>query len=149
MKTSPSTFLQFLLSSCFHPLYDIFSSSCKVLSSRPTNYLVTSSLSIVTKNVHESATQLHTMMTHMSLYDYVSFFKSIAIDHYMFLILKLNQIYPLVFSIFKSNSTSLQQVHILKSVMNISLLEYMLEILYMIMNLYLKRVTMIFLVNAS
>jgi hypothetical protein len=89
------------------------------------------------------------MLTHLSLYHSKEFSKSIVTDHNIFLFLKVNQMCPLVDSIFKSNSTSLLQEHILEYVMNISLLKYMLEILYTIMNLYLKSVPMIFLATSS
>jgi hypothetical protein len=141
--------MQFLLRSFFHTLSCNFSSSCQVLSFRPAKYLMNSSLSICHKTVHESSTQLHTMLITLPLHCFEGLFKSVAIDHYIFLLLKINQICPLVCSIFKSNSTSLQQVRILESVMTVSMLEYVLGILYTVMNICLKSVPMIFLITTS
>jgi hypothetical protein len=124
------------LISWFHPFSCIFSGSCQVLSSRPTKYLMNSSMSICHKIVHESATLLYIMLTSFPLQCSDNFFKSTATDHHIFLLLKLNQICPLVCS--KSNSTNLQQEHILESIMNISFLEYMFGILYTMMNFFLK-----------
>jgi hypothetical protein len=72
-------------------------------------------------------TLLHMMLTHLSLYSSEDFFDFVVTDHYIFLLLKL--------SICKSSSTCLQQY-----VLNMSLLEYMLEIFHTIMNLCLKSV---------
>jgi hypothetical protein len=88
------------------------------------------------------------MMNNFPLYYSEDISKSTATGHHIFQLLKMNQICPLVYSIFKPNSTSLQQVYIIEYVMNISLLEYMLGILYAIMNLCLKSVLTIFLVTS-
>jgi hypothetical protein len=80
-------------------------------SARPVKYLMNSSVSMCHKVVHDSTTQLYTMLINMPLHCSESFFKYVAIDHHIFMFLELNQICLLVYYIFKSNYMSLQQEH--------------------------------------
>ena len=64
-------------------------------------------LSICHKNVHDFATQVYTMLTYLSLHYSKSFLESVANYHFIFLLLKMNQICLLLCSIFKSNYASL------------------------------------------
>jgi hypothetical protein len=65
--------------------------------------LMKSSLSICHKIVQDSATQLHTMLTHPLLYYSDDFSKYGTIGHHIYL-LKLNQICPLSCYIFNTSS---------------------------------------------